>query len=56
MIPVAGAAVSLFLVVGIAVGGGMLLYAMVRSEHDNSRRTDRASGERMARRDTDDRE
>jgi hypothetical protein len=42
------------LVLAISVGGGLLLYAMVRSEHDARTVTDRERGERLARRDTDD--
>lgn len=43
--------VALFLLV--AVGGGLLLYVLVRSEHDRRRVMDRESAERVARRDTD---
>lgn len=36
----------------VAVGFGLLLVALVRAEARDTERTDRASGERMARRDT----
>jgi len=50
----AGAGAVVALVLAISVGGGLLLYAMVRSEHDQRTVTDRERGERIARRDTDD--
>ena len=50
----AGAGAVVVLVLAISVGGGLLLYAMVRSEHDARTVTDRERGERLARRDTDD--
>lgn len=37
----------------VAVGGGLLLYLLVRSEHDQRRTMDRESAEKVARRDTD---
>lgn len=36
----------------VTVGGGVLLYVLVRSEHDQRTVTDRESAEKMARRDT----
>lgn len=42
------------LVLLIGVGGGLLLYALVRSEHDQRQVTDWESGERLARRDSRD--
>lgn len=41
-------------VVLLAVGGGLLLYWAVRSEHGRRPTMDRESAERVARRDTDD--
>lgn len=38
----------------LAVVGPLLLYALVRSEHDQRESMDRQSAERTARRDTDD--
>jgi len=38
----------------LAVGGGLLLYRLVRAEHDRRARMDRGRAERVARRDTDD--
>jgi len=43
--------VALFVL--LAVGGGLLLYVLVRSEHDDRERMDRERAERTARRDID---
>lgn len=43
------------LAVAISVGGGLLLYALVEREHDQRETTDWETGERVARRDSDDR-
>jgi uncharacterized protein HemX len=45
----AGAALLVVLV--ISLGGGLLLYVLVRQEHEARELTDRETGERMARRD-----
>jgi hypothetical protein len=47
------AALVAFLALG--VGGGLLLYLLVRAEHGKQREMDRRTAERAARRDTDDR-
>lgn len=44
---------SLVVVLAIALGGGLLLYVLVREETRNRPTMDRTSGERSARRDTD---
>ena len=41
-------------VVLLAVGGPLLLYAFVRAEHDDREVMDRSTAERAARRDVDD--
>jgi len=38
----------------LAVGGPLLLYALVRAEHDDREVMDRSAAERAARRDVDD--
>ena len=48
------AIVLLFLLVGVGVGGGLLLWAAVDSEKRQRRVMDRESAEQVARRDTDD--
>ncbi|MEE6209952.1 hypothetical protein U3A55_07285 [Salarchaeum sp. III] len=47
-----GALVLAVLVLG--VGGGFVLYALVRAEHDKRERMNREDAEREARRDADD--
>lgn len=47
----AGAALLVVLV--ISLGGGLPLYVLVRQEHEAREVIDRESGERMARRDTE---
>lgn len=51
----AGAAFLLAALV-VSVGAGLLLYALVRAEHDRREVLDRDEGERLARRDTADEE
>jgi hypothetical protein len=46
------AVLGLVLLLGIA--GPLVLYVLVRSEHDDRDRMDRSNAERAARRDTDD--
>lgn len=45
-------ALILVLALVISIGGGLLLYALVRGEHANRQVVDRQTGERIARRDT----
>lgn len=45
----------LVLALAISIGGGLLLYAMVEREHDQRETTDWETGERVARRDSEDR-
>jgi hypothetical protein len=47
-----GAFVLVFVL--LAVGGPLLLYALVRAEHDDREVMDRSAAERAARRDVDD--
>jgi hypothetical protein len=47
-----GALVLVFVL--LAVGGPLLLYALVRAEHDDREVMDRSAAERAARRDVDD--
>ena len=47
-----GAVLVVFL--AIAIGGVLLLYALVRAEHDQRETMDREAAERAARRDTRD--
>ena len=47
-----GFALAILLVLGIGLGGGLLLYALVRAEHDERRAMERGKAERAARRDT----
>jgi hypothetical protein len=49
-----GAVVLGFLFLLLAVGGPLLLYALVRAERDDREVMDRADAERAARRDVDD--
>jgi hypothetical protein len=49
-----GGALVLVFVLLLAVGGPLLLYALVRAEHDDREVMDRAAAERAARRDVDD--
>ncbi|RMB23891.1 hypothetical protein [Haloplanus aerogenes] len=49
-----GVLVLVFLLLG--VGGPLLLYWLVRAEHENREVMDRDAAERAARRDTDDRD
>jgi hypothetical protein len=49
-----GGAVVLVFVALLAVGGPLLLYALVRAEHDDREVMDRSAAERAARRDVDD--
>jgi hypothetical protein len=51
-----GTALLFVLALALSVGGGLVLYALVRREHDDRERMDRAEAERAARRDTDGRE
>ena len=44
------------LVVLLGVAGPLVLYVLVRSEHDGRDTMDRSTAERTARRDTDDRD
>ena len=48
----AAAGLFLVLVLLIGVGGGLVLYWLVRSEHDRREVMDRTHAERAARRDT----
>ncbi|EMA21691.1 MULTISPECIES: hypothetical protein [Haloarcula] len=49
------AVTGLFLVIAsLAVVAPLVLYALVRSEHDQRNEMDRETAERLARRDTDD--
>lgn len=48
-----GAGGVLVVALTIGIGGGLLLYAMVRQEHAARQETDRDSGEQMARRDAE---
>ena len=45
--------VLVVLLLGLSVGGGLLLYALVRDEANNRAAMDRERAERVARRDTD---
>lgn len=45
------AGLAVVLVLGIGVGGGLLLYLLVRAEHDDRNEMDRESAEQRARRD-----
>jgi len=51
-----GGALALALIVFLllGVGGPLLLYSLVRAEHENREVMDRDAAERAARRDTDD--
>jgi len=49
-----GMAFGLVLVIGI--GGALVLYLLVRAEHDTRQRMDRESAERAARKDSPDRD
>jgi len=49
-----GGALVLVVVLLFGVGGPLLLYWLVRAEHESREVMDRASAERVARRDTDD--
>jgi len=50
------AEVAVLLVVGGALVGPLVLYWLVRAEHDERETVDRDTAERVARRDTEDRE
>jgi len=49
-----GVALILVLVLGVGVGGSLLLYWLVRAEHEDREVMDRDAAERAARRDVDD--
>jgi hypothetical protein len=50
----AGEGAFVLVVALLAVGGPLLLYALVRAEHDDREVMDRSAAERAARRDVDD--
>ncbi|MEF8826261.1 MAG: hypothetical protein V5A27_07985 [Halapricum sp.] len=49
----AAAGALLLIVLAIGLGAGLVLYMLVREEHEAREVIDRESGERMARRDTE---
>ncbi|MDY6817905.1 MAG: hypothetical protein SVG88_04510 [Halobacteriales archaeon] len=46
--------IAVFLMLLVAVGSGLVLYLLVRAEHDDRKRFSRDDAERQARRDTPD--
>lgn len=56
MSAVAAGALLLVLVLLVSIGGGLVLYALVRAERDRREVVSREEATRLARRDTDDEE